>query len=147
MKTRRNLLFRYLTYSVLILMIGCGEDVEPTYVITPDLTIVPGEESQQALIGQEIVYDILLTGENAKFTSLTVILSYGDFYEEFKLVDNEMDDMIETPYSEKFVFQPTQEMVGKPVKLRFAYGSVLTTNSGGKASSSGGKNINIIVEE
>jgi len=72
MKKLPNLFFRYLTYSLLILMIGCGVDVEPTFVKKPDLTILPGEETQQVLIGQEIVYDILLTGEDTKFTSLTV---------------------------------------------------------------------------
>ncbi|MBR9775546.1 MAG: hypothetical protein GYB55_11220 [Cytophagales bacterium] len=147
MKKLPNLFFKYLTYSLLILMIGCGEDFEPNFLEKPDLTILPGEETQQVLIGQEIVYDILLTGEDTKFTSLTVILSYGDATEEYKLVDNEIDDFIETPFSEKFSFQPTQEMVGKPVTLQFSYMIALTTNSGGEVFSEKSKTINVLVEE
>lgn len=147
MKKLPNLFFKYLTYSLLILMIGCGEDFEPNFLEKPDLTILPGEETQQVLIGQEIVYDILLTGEDTKFTSLTVILSYGDATEEYKLVDNEIDDFIETPFSEKFSFQPTQEMGGKPVTLQFSYMIALTTNSGGEVFSEKSKTINVLVEE
>lgn len=146
----KNVRFQYLILSVPILLIclsGCKEDVEPTVMKNPDLIVYPSEERQQAIVGQIINFEVLLSGEEANFTSLSVILTYDSNSEVFELIDNPSGELLATPFSEKFDFEASESMAGEDVGLTFFYQNTQSTNSGGTIQNSGQKVVKIMVSE
>jgi len=140
-------LFIPLFYSIIMifLLLGCGDDVEPMSGVNPIMTVSPGEEMQEAIVGIVKIFKVDLTGERATFSSLSITQSFDKEIMEYALIDNETEDLVGTPYSADFTFTPTREMEGKIVTLSFKYENKTQTNSGATVINSGFKKIIVTV--
>ncbi len=141
MKTPLRFLLIPLLYFTLF---SCTED-EPVIVNNPPiLTLMPDSPSINGIVGNVIPITITLSGESA-FNVLSLHRTMGGTTVTEAVVPANFETPYKTPFMVDYEVTLSEDMMGKPVELKFEYESHITTPSGGSVVSSGSKSILVSV--
>lgn len=138
---------RFLLIPILFFaLFSCTED-EPVIVNNPPImTLIPDSPSIDGTVGNLIPITITLSGESA-FNVLNLHRTIGGTTVTEAVVPANLETPYKTPFKVDYEITLSEDMVGKPVELKFEYESHHTTPGGGSVVSSGSKSILLNVRD